>query len=141
MPRLLALALACVATTAWAGEAAAQTDAASRGAARDLATAGVEAFQNNAFAEASQKLEKAYSVWRVPSLGLWSARALGKLGKLVQASTTADFDLLKAGMEVKKKSCAGGDQEFVLKCGGATSQPGTPVCNDECGASQATPCN
>ena len=47
--------------------------------------------------------------------------------------TAADFTALKAGMEVKKKSCAGGDHEYVLKCGGGGSAPGTPTCSDDCG--------
>lgn len=61
-------------------------DEASRATVRDLATSGVEAFQRGQYADASSKLEKAYKVMRVPTLGLWSARALAKLGKLVSAS-------------------------------------------------------
>ena len=57
-----------------------------RAAARKLGYAGVESFQAGQFAEASEKLEKAYVVLRVPSLGLWSARALVKVGKLVEAA-------------------------------------------------------
>lgn len=57
-----------------------------RGAARKLGYEGVEAFQAGRYAEATQKLEKAYAVLRVPSLGLWSARALAKVGKLVEAT-------------------------------------------------------
>ena len=66
--------------------ARAQSDDASRSTARDLATAGVGAFQRHAYGDASIKLEKAYRVLRVPSIGLWSARALASAGKLVQAS-------------------------------------------------------
>jgi hypothetical protein len=66
--------------------ASAQSDDASRATARDLATAGVEAYQRGRADEASSKLEKAYRILRVPSIGLWSARALVKQGKLVQAS-------------------------------------------------------
>lgn len=47
--------------------------------------------------------------------------------------TAADFAALKAGMEVRKKSCAGGDHEYVLKCGGGASAPVAPSCSDECG--------
>lgn len=47
--------------------------------------------------------------------------------------TAADFTALKAGMEVVKKSCSGGDHEYVLKCGGGGKAPGAPTCNDECG--------
>jgi hypothetical protein len=50
--------------------------------------------------------------------------------------TAADFTALKAGMEVKKKSCSGGDHEYVLKCGGGGSAPMAPTCggdSDMCG--------
>jgi hypothetical protein len=46
----------------------------------------VEAFQRGDFESAVSKLEKAFKVLRVPSLGLWSARALEKSGKLIKAS-------------------------------------------------------
>src|SRR3978361_1700708 len=58
----------------------------SRSAARDIASAGVAAFQHNDFALASEKLEQAYRLLKVPSFGLWSARALVKTGRLVQAA-------------------------------------------------------
>ncbi len=61
-------------------------DDASRSAARTVGTAGVEAFQKGDYVTASEKLERAYHVLRVPSIGLWSARALAKTGKLVAAS-------------------------------------------------------
>ncbi len=61
-------------------------DDASRGAARKLAQAGVEELQEQRYDTASEKLERAYSVLRVPSIALWSARALEKRGKLVEAS-------------------------------------------------------
>lgn len=79
----LVLLLGCVSAPSaiWA-----QTDDASRSAARDLATAGVEAFQKEQFGDASAKLDKAYRVLKVPSIGLWSARALVKVGQLVKAS-------------------------------------------------------
>jgi hypothetical protein len=66
--------------------AAAQSDDASRAAGRQLGTEGVEAFERADYATAQVKLEKAYRVLRVPSLGLWSARALAKSGKLLEAS-------------------------------------------------------
>jgi hypothetical protein len=61
-------------------------DDAARGAARKLAQSGVEAFQERNYEAASEKLERAYSVLPVPSVALWSARALEKRGKLVEAS-------------------------------------------------------
>jgi hypothetical protein len=67
--------------------AAAQTGdgGATRVVARKLGTEGVEAFQAGQFALAHDKLDKAYAVLRVPSLGIWSARALVKQGKLIEA--------------------------------------------------------
>ncbi len=70
-----------LATSSWADE----PDEATRVAARAMGTAGVEAFQSGKYAEASDKLEKAYGLLKVPSLGLWSARALAKRGQLVEA--------------------------------------------------------
>ena len=61
-------------------------DEATRTAARALGTAGVEAYQANDFAAATDKLEKAYGLLRAPSLGLWSGRALVKVGKWVEAA-------------------------------------------------------
>ena len=63
-----------------------QADDGSRAAARSLGTSGVEAFQRGEYQSASDKLEKAYRILRVPSIGLWSARALVKLGQLVHGS-------------------------------------------------------
>jgi hypothetical protein len=67
--------------------AAAQApDEATRTAARALGTAGVEAYQANDFATATDKLEKAYALLHAPSLGLWSGRALVKVGRWVEAA-------------------------------------------------------
>src|SRR4029079_7449233 len=68
--------------TVW--RAAAQpSDDATRAEARKIGYAGVEAYQAGDFATAHDRLETAFQMLRVPSLGLWSARALTKLGKLV----------------------------------------------------------
>jgi hypothetical protein len=61
-------------------------DAATRRAARNLGVAGVEAYQTGEYATANDKLDKAYRALRAPSLGLWSARALAKLNRLVEAA-------------------------------------------------------
>jgi hypothetical protein len=75
--------------TRWAAAQAAPptqpNDDASRAEARKIGYAGVEAYQAGDFATARDRLEAAYQLLRVPSLGLWSARALAKLGKLVEA--------------------------------------------------------
>jgi hypothetical protein len=63
-----------------------QADESTRTAARALGNAGVEAYQANDFATATDKLEKAYAILKVPTLGLWSGRALVQVGKWVEAS-------------------------------------------------------
>jgi len=65
--------------------AAAPADDAARAKARTLGYAGVESYAAGDFATASSKLEESFQLLPVPSLGLWSARALVRLGKLVQA--------------------------------------------------------
>jgi hypothetical protein len=65
--------------------ASAQNDAA-RGAARQLGSEGVEAYQAGDYKTANDKLSRAFQVVPAPTLGLWSARALVKVGKLVEAS-------------------------------------------------------
>ncbi|HTQ03891.1 MAG TPA: hypothetical protein VMI54_08535, partial [Polyangiaceae bacterium] len=86
------------AAVAFAVPAAAQApDEATRTAARALGNAGVEAYQANDFATATDKLEKAYALLRAPSLGLWSGRALVKVGKWVEA---ADRFLEAASLQV-----------------------------------------
>jgi hypothetical protein len=85
------------------GAQAAPVDEASRATARKLGYSGVEAYQAGDFSAASDKLERAYHVLRVPSVGLWSARALAKLGKLVEAS--------ERYMEVQQLSGSTGNEE------------------------------
>ncbi len=60
-------------------------DEASRERARELGYSGMRAYAARDYVLASEQLEQAFAVLPVPSLGLWSARALGKLGKLVEA--------------------------------------------------------
>ena len=75
-----------VALSLASGSAGAQApDEASLAAARQLGQEGVSLYLNGEYATASEKLERAYAVVKVPTLGLWSARALEKLGKLVEA--------------------------------------------------------
>ena len=78
-----------------------------RAAARNLGYAGVEAFQAGRFVVASEKLEKAYAVLPVPSLGLWSARALVKQDKLLEAADRY--------AEVMRLNIAGGDEAVQKK--------------------------
>jgi hypothetical protein len=86
-----------------AGTASAQSiDSATRGAARTLGNEGVKAYQSGDYVSADQKLDKAYRVLKAPSLGLWSARALVKLGRLVEAS--------ERYLEVTRLGSVGGDE-------------------------------
>jgi len=61
-------------------------DESSLAAARQLGSDGVALYEHGDFGGASDKLERAYAVVKVPTLGLWSARALEKLGKLIEAA-------------------------------------------------------
>lgn len=83
---LLCAALLAVPVAVAPGHARAQTDDATRASARELGYAGIKDFEAANYAAASDKLEKAYRLLTVPSLGLWSARALVKRGLLVEGS-------------------------------------------------------
>jgi hypothetical protein len=67
------------------GAAAAPVDDETRMDARTLGYSGVEAYSSGDYRTASDKLERSYQMLPVPTLGLWSARALVKLGRLVEA--------------------------------------------------------
>jgi len=62
-----------------------QRDAA-RAAARSAGYEGVQAYQSGDMAVAVDKLGRAFDVVKMPTLGLWYARALAKNGNLVEAS-------------------------------------------------------
>ena len=104
----------------WASSALAAdaVDDASRGTARKLGYAGVAAYQAGDYRTASEKLEKAYAVLRVPSLGLWSARALVKLGKLVEGSErytqVAQLGASGGNEAVQKRALADAESELSL---------------------------
>src|SRR5688572_10139010 len=53
---------------------------------RKLSSDGVAAHEGGDYEHAVEKLEKAWSILQTPPLGLWSGRALEKLGRLVEAS-------------------------------------------------------
>ena len=82
-------------------------DDATRAAARKLGSAGLNAFQEHDYATASDKLGKAFHILQAPSLGLWSARALEKLGKLVEAQ--------ERYVKVTRLEIDGGDAEVQKK--------------------------
>ena len=61
-------------------------DDATRRAARTLGQSGVAAYQDGNYGGATEKLDKAYRALKAPSLGLWSARALVKVNRLIEAA-------------------------------------------------------
>ncbi|HVU03761.1 MAG TPA: hypothetical protein VHE30_18510 [Polyangiaceae bacterium] len=63
-----------------------QVDDRARSAARALAEEGVTALQGGDVPNAVDKLERAYEIVHLPTVGLWSARALAKAGRLVNAA-------------------------------------------------------
>jgi hypothetical protein len=77
-------------------------DESSRAAAREIGYAGVDAYRAGDYVTASERLDKAFAILRAPSLGLWSARALVKLGKLIEAQ--------ERYLEVGRLPTAVGDQ-------------------------------
>jgi hypothetical protein len=60
-----------------------EVDDRARSAARTLAEDGVNALQAGDAATAVDKLERAYQIIKLPTVGLWAARALVKSGRLV----------------------------------------------------------
>jgi hypothetical protein len=79
-----AAALALCLSSASAAHAQA-LDNVSREAATSLAMAGIEAYEAGSYLDALDKLEKSYTIAQVPTLALWSARALQKLGRWLEA--------------------------------------------------------
>ena len=75
-------AVAWLLSSAPARAAAGETE---RARARAHGYAGIRAYAAGDYPSASVQLEESYALLPVPSLGLWSARALVKLGKLVEA--------------------------------------------------------
>jgi hypothetical protein len=85
--RRLCFVVVALAPVLAAGPAQAQgSEDAERAVARKLGYDGIELYQAGSHAEAFDKLDKAYHILEVPTLGLWSARALVQLGRLVEAS-------------------------------------------------------
>ena len=64
----------------------AQSEETARRAARQLGNEGIELYEAEDYAAAQERLERAYRVMQVSTLGLWLARARAKNGKLVEAS-------------------------------------------------------
>lgn len=83
--RMLSLFLLLTAAAATSGVHA-QNEDANRAAARQLGAQGVEAFWANDFTTANDKLDRAFRLYAIPTLGLWSGRARLKVGQLVEAA-------------------------------------------------------
>ena len=66
--------------------ALAQADQTPRARARALGEQGLDLYDSGQFAAAVTKLDEAYSLYPAPTLGLFSARALVKMGKLLEGS-------------------------------------------------------
>jgi hypothetical protein len=81
-----ALAAGLFACLLWAAPVAAQpVDDSTRNAARELASQAAEAFQKGDYQRAQDLYHRAYALLPAPTLSLREARALEKLGKLVEA--------------------------------------------------------
>jgi hypothetical protein len=120
MPRLPAVAtviawLFCVAPALAQG-----VDEGSLGAARQLGKEGMQAYKDGKYDEANDKLGRAYEVVRAPSVGVWSARALAKVGKLVEASerylevTRMQITTGDAAIQEEAKQAAATEREALL---------------------------
>lgn len=82
-----AIVAAAIFAAAFSTHAHAQEiDDATRSAARSLATQGSEAYQAENFEAAYDRFNRAYQLVRVPTVGIWAARSLAKLNRLVEAS-------------------------------------------------------
>ncbi len=84
--RLRIWASVCLLLIATRDARAEPNDSEIRDRARALGYAGVEAYAVGDYETASAKLEQSFLLLPVPSLGLWSGRALAKLGKWVEAT-------------------------------------------------------
>lgn len=66
--------------------ASAEPDAATKEKARALGNKGLSFYDNGEFKPAMEHLEQAFRLYPAPTLGLYSARALAKMGRLTSAS-------------------------------------------------------
>jgi hypothetical protein len=82
--RVLVATLLVVALTSRAG--ARELDDATRSAARELASEGSALYESGSYEQAYDRFSRAYELVHVPTVGLWAARSLVKLGRFVEAS-------------------------------------------------------
>ena len=79
------------------------TDA-ERAAARTIGYQGLAAYKKGNYPLALEKFSRAYEVLKVPTLGLWTARALAKQGRLVEAA--------ERYLELTRIEVSGGDEQL-----------------------------
>jgi hypothetical protein len=84
--RLAALALACAAVAAAPAARADNVDLAARSTARKLGQEALKLYDAGDYAGALEKLNTANALVPTPTLGLYAARCLVKLGRLVEGS-------------------------------------------------------
>lgn len=115
-PRLASVLPFVAALALTSSVARAQPDDSARAAARELGYDGVREFGLGHYDKASDELERAYDVLRVPTIGLWSARALEKRTRLVQAAEryreVQRLDLPDLEREVHEKAKADAETEL-----------------------------
>lgn len=118
-----ALGLGTVTTLASADPPPAEpaVDSATRATARQLGYEGIQDYQREDYRTATDKLERAYKMLKAPSLALWSARALEKSGKFVEAAeryleaTRLPDDVAgEAGVQQKSRDEARQDRDLLL---------------------------
>jgi hypothetical protein len=109
----VALSVSCAlggTSSAWAQSSS------ERVVARNLGYSGIEAYQSGLYAVASERLEKAYAVLHVPSLGLWAARALAKQGRLLEAADryaeVTQLEISSGDEAVQRKAIADAQTEL-----------------------------
>ena len=83
--RLVGMALCALVCVPFA-RADGVADAAQRSVARELGTAGMEAYFKQDYPSAAEQLDRAYRLFAAPTLGLWSGRAFLQIGQWVRAA-------------------------------------------------------
>ncbi|HMR77053.1 MAG TPA: tetratricopeptide repeat protein, partial [Polyangiaceae bacterium] len=75
-----------VVTLAWPAAGQEPTGEGAIETARELGLAGGQLLDKGQYAEALEKLERAYRIYPAPTIGLWSAQAMARMGRLIEAS-------------------------------------------------------
>jgi tetratricopeptide (TPR) repeat protein len=105
-----AIAVLGLALASWAMPARAQPEDATRQAARLLGKEAAELYQQARYAEALEKFKRADDLAHVPTTGLYAARCLEKLGRLVEAeakySAVMRMQVAADALPVHKKAIA-----------------------------------